>query len=217
MSVGDGSMIMLGATPFEQLNRRDKYYGKFNQWKANIKHGETLPVFQFIDRAVGTLNSGVPIVFETQPDEVREINLSPRLAFYLVLVHRGLPIFGPLLSDDQDHNYVAIMLYYLADYINDYFKNSKKLAKGFTGNYLNAINDGGRKISLTTSFKEIKDKVDGLIASDLSRYIRTVLVEENFAVSLFTGSGTPIELTKEGQIFVQQKCKEEMEFLREVV
>lgn len=217
MSVADGDMIMIGSSVYEQVNKRDKYFGKFKKWNASIKHGETLSVYQYIDDSITVLNTQTPNAFKTHNDVKMEINLTERLSMYLALVYKGCKIYGSLSKNVFDSNYIVVMLYYLANNVNDHLINSKSIIKEYAGNIFDSVTNEGRTVSITKALEEIKNMITyGLMISDLSDYVCQKLIEHNNAGNLFKDSKNPIQLSAEGQLFVEKNCKEQIDFIQEV-
>lgn len=217
MSLADGNMIMIGSSVYEQVNKRDKYYGKFRPWNALIKHNERLPVYQYIDEKISVLNTQTPVIFQQIEKPKIEILLTEHLAMYLAIVYKGVNIYGPLKKDIFDKQYLVITLYSLAYYVNTFFTNSKSLVKEYAIEFMGAITNEGRCILITKAIQEIKEQIKRpLFCSDLRDYYIDILINKNFAKKLFVDPSDSIELSDEGKSFVEEHCKEELEFIQEI-
>jgi hypothetical protein len=217
MSIADDNMIIVGRSVYEQINKRDKYFGKFNNWRTNIKHGEILEAYQYIEKTVDYLNCEIPYLFRPEKKEEQKVNITNIFAIYLVLIKKGVEIIGNLIKDVDDNEYVFVMLYYLSDYVNDYFQNSKNLIKRYSSNYLNAISNNGKQINLSNAFKGIKSKInDGLMVGDLFAYLRIKLIKQNFAECLFDNEHLPFILSEKGIKIVETYCREQMDFIETI-
>lgn len=217
MSLADGNMIMIGSSVYEQVNKRDKYYGKFRAWNAIIKHNERLPVYQYIDENISVLNTQIPVIFQQIEKPKIEINLTDHLSMYLAIVYKGVDIYGPLKKDIFDTEYLVITLYQLADFVQSFFSNSKNIVKDYASEFGGTIVNDGRCILITKAIQKIKESINyPIFCTDLSKYYTNVLIEKNYASNLFVDSSEPIELSDEGKLFVEEHCKEELEFIQEI-
>lgn len=217
MSLADGNMIMIGSSVYEQVNKRDKYFGKFISWNALIKHNERKAVYQYIDEDIPVLNTQIPTVFQEISLPKEEINLTEHLSMYLAIVYKGIEIYGPLQKDFSDSKYLVIILYYLAFFVIRYFDNSKNMVKDYANDFLGTITNDGKCIIITKAIQEIKKIITHpLFCSDLSDYYSNKLIIKNNAKNLFVDSTKPIELSDEGKVFVEKNCKEQLEFIQEI-
>lgn len=208
---------MIGSSVYEQVNKRDKYYGKFRAWNAVIKHNERLPVYQYVDDKISVLNTQTPIMFQQIEEPKLEISLTNHLSMYLAIVYKGVDIYGPLQKEMFDSRYLVITLYHLAYFVTRFFDNSKNLVKDYASEFMGAITDDGRCILITKAIQEIKKDIKHpLFCSDLTDYYAYVLIKKNHASNLFVDSSKPIELSDEGKLFVEEHCKEELEFIQEI-
>lgn len=61
LALADGNQILAGRAAFETLHVRDQYVGAFRQHKAEVKHGEVITAYQFIQNNSGCLNISIPL------------------------------------------------------------------------------------------------------------------------------------------------------------
>jgi len=217
MSIGDDSMIMVGSTVYEQLNKREKYFGKFKKWYTSIKHDETIAVYQYIDNDIQCLNCSIPKIFIKEEQKKEEIKITDKLAFYLVLINKGIGVFGKLMKDPFDTSYFIVLLFYLADYVNDYYQNTKKIIKSFSGNFLDSLSDDGRNINVSKAFKELKAKqLSGLMIGHLAEYIKNILIDENYARALFIDANNPLQLSELGDKTVNEELMDQYDFVNTI-
>lgn len=64
MGFADADQIMVSVNVHETLVHREKYMNAFKTFRASIKHGYTINVYQLILKEQKGLNIGVPILFE---------------------------------------------------------------------------------------------------------------------------------------------------------
>src|SRR6266516_1103337 len=71
MSIADGNQIVLGRTAFETLGIRDEYTDAFREIRAEVKHGQILTAYQFVQDGLPFLDTKVPqVVQRTDPIEL---------------------------------------------------------------------------------------------------------------------------------------------------
>lgn len=217
MSLADGNMIMIGSSVYEQLKRREKFIDKFKGWKSNIKHGEVLTVYQYIDDSIPVLNTLTPIAFNSSRNEKKQVHLTDHLAMYLVIIYKGGGLFGPLIKKATDSEYLVIVLYYLSFFEKFFFSNSKNIVKDYTSAFLESITDEGRCILITKAITEIKEILKHpLFTADLTKHYYNNLIQDNNAEELFVDPENPIQLSDKGKSFVEEHCTEQLEFIQEI-
>lgn len=64
MDKADGNQILVGEPVYQTLNYRDKYMNSFRLYKAEIKHGDTINIYQFIKEGHLGLNIDIPKAFQ---------------------------------------------------------------------------------------------------------------------------------------------------------
>lgn len=87
MSAADGGQLLVGEQMYGILCRRRGYRGKFRQFRVTDKHGNRLPVYQFVDDTKKGLNTDLPRAFLAVPGNsdgnsafVRSIRFAPILS-----------------------------------------------------------------------------------------------------------------------------------------
>lgn len=81
MNAADGNQILVGQSTWEFMKDRRDYRGKFRRYIANIKHGATIPVYQYIGSRIADLNRDEPSEFVARPEKA----LSITEAYYIGL------------------------------------------------------------------------------------------------------------------------------------
>jgi len=64
MDMADGNQILVGESVFDVLRHREKYMSAFKEYKATVKHGVEISVYQFIGGGHVGLNTRPPEVFQ---------------------------------------------------------------------------------------------------------------------------------------------------------
>jgi uncharacterized protein YecT (DUF1311 family) len=68
MSIADGNQIILGRAAYDSLIVHDNYVDTFRELRAEIKHGQILTAYQFVQGGLPFLNTDVPLaVRRTDP------------------------------------------------------------------------------------------------------------------------------------------------------
>ena len=72
LSLADGNQILVGHAVFETLRLRDQYVTAFRRHKAEVKHGEVITAYQFIQSDSTPLNTGIPLsVRQSDPIDLK--------------------------------------------------------------------------------------------------------------------------------------------------
>lgn len=82
MDLGDGGQIIVGATVYETLFPREKYMKSFRGFVGAVKHGKSVPVYQFLSNDSPGLNVNVPATFKAK--EVAAPPTLTKLAAYYI-------------------------------------------------------------------------------------------------------------------------------------
>lgn len=64
MSIADGNQIILGRAAFDSLSVRDDYTDAFRELQAEVKHGQIVTAYQFVQAELPFLNTDVPITVQ---------------------------------------------------------------------------------------------------------------------------------------------------------
>jgi class 3 adenylate cyclase len=96
MDAADGGQILCGVGVYETLRVRERYMGKFRQYRAIAKHGEHIAVYQYVAPGATGLNTDVPRRFVQ--DEAPKPRLSLFAAYYLAHALRLGPLVLPRLQ-----------------------------------------------------------------------------------------------------------------------
>ncbi len=73
MDTADANQILVGLSVFESLNQREKYMSKFRPYKTEVKHGQAIQVYQYVQGNLAWLNTKTPSRF------VQQIQAEPKL------------------------------------------------------------------------------------------------------------------------------------------
>jgi len=113
MSQADGSQILVSQATHETLCGREKYMKSFRQYTGKGKHGQTFPVYQYIEQGEKYLNMEVPKSF-VQAKKI-EPKLTKLVAYYLAHAIKHQRFF---LSKTREYllKYNAPLLLYLLAY-----------------------------------------------------------------------------------------------------
>lgn len=111
MDSADGNQIVLSTRVHENLRERRDYRGWFRSYRATTKHGERVPVYQFVKDGQPGLNLDIPGDFK------KVVKQRPKLpewvAYYLAHAIRNRPVLvanRERIYDDA----VVVLLRYLA-------------------------------------------------------------------------------------------------------
>jgi hypothetical protein len=145
MELADAFQIMVSASVHERLRSREKYMSKFREYWAEVKHGEPLHCFQYIDKEIVGLNHDVPKAF--QEDEVKPVVIAPldsKIAAYIALCVKHSVDLTEIMNRlvVLDRYFVKVMLWFMAeDYVvakaAPKFKKPVLKAKGEGQSFLN--------------------------------------------------------------------------------
>jgi class 3 adenylate cyclase len=93
MDLADAQQVIVGRGVFDRLRQREKYASAFREFYTTIKHGEMIPVYQYLDFA-SLVNGNIPIALQQSAPP----RLTLELAFYIahalenrpfLLAHKG--------------------------------------------------------------------------------------------------------------------------------
>jgi class 3 adenylate cyclase len=84
MDKADGGQILVGRSVYDMLRYREKYASAFKAYRATVKHGMMLDVYQFVAEGFDGLNTDTPQAFKDaeSPKPEPEPKLSLRVACY---------------------------------------------------------------------------------------------------------------------------------------
>ena len=113
MNLADAGNVLLSRGLHDKLALREKYIGRFASYTATVKHGESLPVYQYINPEWEGLNSAPPRALQPQRAATPRMNEFTAHYFGNIIKHtdfikersRGIVSDYPL----------TILLYYLAE------------------------------------------------------------------------------------------------------
>ena len=115
MNMGDESQILLGPASYEVLRCRELYMKHFREFTALDKHGDTFPVFQFVDEELTYLNTATPEAFRS--NEIADFAHRPLTllcAWTIALAHKRREFFAAKRDEPRFTPIATTLLYHLA-------------------------------------------------------------------------------------------------------
>jgi len=112
MSQADGSQILVGQSVAEALRHREAYMNSLRGYSTTVKHGESLPVSQYIKEGHPGLNTNVPATFVT-PSAV-EPKLTELAAYYFAHAIRNKDLMLRTASSGGSEYAGTILFWFLA-------------------------------------------------------------------------------------------------------
>jgi class 3 adenylate cyclase len=115
MNLGDESQILLGPASHEVLRCRELYMKHFREFTALDKHGDTFPVFQFVDEELAYLNTATPEAFRS--NEIADFARRPLTglcAWTIALAHKRREFFAAKKDEPRFADIANTLLYHLA-------------------------------------------------------------------------------------------------------
>ncbi|MFH0342046.1 MAG: hypothetical protein ACHBNF_07910 [Chromatiales bacterium] len=64
MSLADSGQILIGQIVYETLSQRSEYMRTWKAFSATVKHGVSIPVYQYVGPGFAGLNIDIPKSFE---------------------------------------------------------------------------------------------------------------------------------------------------------
>ncbi len=64
MSIADGNQILVDQSVYDTLRFREKYITAFREFKATVKHGVQIPVYQYVGDDYTSVNTSMPRIFD---------------------------------------------------------------------------------------------------------------------------------------------------------
>lgn len=64
MSIADGNQILVDQSVYDTLKFREKYIAAFREFKATVKHGVQIPVYQYVGDDNTSVNTSMPKIFD---------------------------------------------------------------------------------------------------------------------------------------------------------
>src|SRR5690606_31199290 len=128
MELADSAQIIVSASVYERLRAREKYMAKFREFWTEVKHGEPLSCFQYVDEKIECLNRDIPKVFQKKNEVTTIPKLTEHVASYMALCNKHKAELIEIMPESGGIAYVAqIVLWFMAkDYIE------AKASRGFT-------------------------------------------------------------------------------------
>jgi class 3 adenylate cyclase len=115
MDKADGNQILVGQSVFDRLQQREQYMDKFQPYRAEVKHGLSLSMYQYIKEGHRGLNISPPSSFiEDRKPEVKvefitmeqEAHLDKLIHLVKQATHEMLVLdFNPLHEQDSNVRY----------------------------------------------------------------------------------------------------------------
>lgn len=116
MDSGDGSQILVSTRVHENLRDRRGYRGWFRGYSAKTKHGQSVPVYQFVKEGVTGLNLDEPLALrEPEPVEKKEPKLDKLVAYYLAHAIRNHSVLVEKRNEVYNDDAYIILLHSLAE------------------------------------------------------------------------------------------------------
>jgi class 3 adenylate cyclase len=111
LSMADGGQVLAGQTVYESIRHRERYMDAFRSYRAKVKHGVVLPVFQYIHPGHRGLNTDEPSQFVTR---VPDPPLTRSTAYYMGHCVRYREVFLSGLHRPAGPYWAVILLWMLA-------------------------------------------------------------------------------------------------------
>ena len=112
MDFADGNQILVGYSVYDRLRSREKYVGCFREFPdAKDKHGNKVPIYQFIASSDLGLNKDIPKKLE--PPKKVEHKLSKIIAYYFAHAIQNESLFRQT-TDEYSVLSIVILLWLLA-------------------------------------------------------------------------------------------------------
>jgi class 3 adenylate cyclase len=112
MDIADGGQILVSQSVFEELQPTEKYNGNFRTFLAQIKHGVTLRVYQYVATGRKGLNEQIPAAFDAFKD--RNSQLNETVAYYLAYLIKHEPFIRDHVAEHSFHYFLSAALWRLA-------------------------------------------------------------------------------------------------------
>lgn len=165
MDVADAKQIMISEMVYETLRHREKYLKIFKKYNVQIKHGETIPVYQYLGNEPFVCNSK-PQAFES----ANKNNKLPKLVahyFSYCLKNKNF-IIAKLQKSSQARELLIVLMWILAT-----DADAKSEAEEYEEINIKAI--GGGKLSPEAMYVAYKD-VNYALITLLADYIEKEFV-----------------------------------------
>jgi len=153
MNMGDDSQILLGPASYEVLRCRELYMKHFREFAALDKHGETFPVYQFVDEELAYLNTATPEAFRI--NEIADFGHQPLTllcAWTIALAHKRREFFAAKKDEPRFALIATTLLYHLA-----LDEASRKKATPFKKHQLKTYKAGFASIEDQYNFYKAQD------------------------------------------------------------
>lgn len=113
MNFADGGNILIGEPIYNCLSQREKYVNSFREFRAKVKHGLEISVYQYINPQLSNISSDVPTAFEVKTKV--EPKLNEEVAYFIALLVKNSESIKKVLRNESGRAYaVAIALYMLS-------------------------------------------------------------------------------------------------------
>lgn len=113
MDLGDENQILVSRVVYEALHQRQAYVNAFKRYVAEVKHGLTLEVYQFVKKDIEGLDVAAPSRFVTRLEP--EPKLSKLSAYYFAhLIKNESFILKVARSQRTDITLLRMLIWFLA-------------------------------------------------------------------------------------------------------
>jgi len=102
MDLADGSQILVSSVVYDNLRYREKYSDAFRGYRAEVKHGLVLDVFQLVKGEYQELNTTTPSAFA--PTKETETIMPKEAAYYLAHIAKNESFIKKALNTDSADN-----------------------------------------------------------------------------------------------------------------
>ena len=111
----DKSQIIVGKSVHSKLEQRELYMGFFKEYFAIVKHGKSLPVYQYIDESKSYLNNNIPEQLKKKEIEQKKIVISELQAFYMINCIKYRDFIVKNIKEPSSTYVLAIIFFHLAE------------------------------------------------------------------------------------------------------
>lgn len=112
----DPGQILVGGAVYEKLVQREKYMKSFVEYNIEIKHGQSIKVYQLINSKLKHLNSKAPSQLKMPSNDNKQIlYLSQIQAFYLAQCLKNEAFIDKYIGEGHYNHVLQVLLMQLAE------------------------------------------------------------------------------------------------------
>jgi hypothetical protein len=208
MNIGDGGNILVGQTVYEKLVQREKYHDSFHKYYAQIKHSESLIVYQYLNKKYAYLNCESPSIFkiEAKASNVPSVP-SNTLACFLVLIGKYTKQIERINKSASDLHALSVALSYYARTYATFYRNKIDAVKGPLLDPAKAYDSKTNEIDLGKA-KDYFEELYFIIVEDLYEKFRDNLFGKEEHRYLFEKDSQYLKISKSGAAVLKKHFKD---------